>query len=77
MKLYPFTNQTLVSFGISTACFFAFYYWEFPFYPIINILLKSILVVLIYVFLNYKLKLSEDVNAVIVKSFKMIGITIT
>jgi O-antigen/teichoic acid export membrane protein len=77
MKLYPFSNATLVSFAISAACFFAFYFWEFSFYPIINIVLKSILVALIYVFLSYKLKVSVDVNAVIAKSFKRIGITIT
>lgn len=76
MKLYPFTNQTLISFGISLACFFAFYYWEFPFHPIINILLKSILVTLIYVFLNYKLKVSEEINSVVVKTFKIVGIAI-
>jgi O-antigen/teichoic acid export membrane protein len=77
MKLYPFSIATLVSFAISAACFFAFYFWEFSFYPIINIILKSILVALIYVFLSYKLKVSVDVNEVIAKSFKRIGITIT
>jgi O-antigen/teichoic acid export membrane protein len=76
MKLYPFTNQTLVSFGILLACFFAFYYWEFPFHPIINILLKSILVAFIYMFLNYKLKVSEEINSVVVKTFKIVGIAI-
>ena len=76
MKLYPFTNQTLVSFGISLVSFFVFYYWSFPFHPIISILLKSILVVLFYLFLNYKLKVSEDINTVIGKTFKLIGLAI-
>ena len=76
MKLYPFTKQTLVSFGISLVSFFVFYYWSFPFHPIVSILLKSILVVLFYLFLNYKLKVSEDINTVMSKTFKLIGITI-
>lgn len=76
MKLYPFTMQTLVSFGISLVSFFVFYYWSFPFHPIVSILLKSILVVLFYLFLNYKLKVSEDINTVIGKTFKIFGITI-
>ena len=76
MKLYPFTYQTLVSFVISLVSFFVFYYWSFPFHPIISILLKSILVVLFYLFLSYKLKVSEDINTVIGKTLKIIGIAI-
>jgi O-antigen/teichoic acid export membrane protein len=76
MKLYPFTYQTLVSFVISLVSFFVFYYWSFPFHPIISILLKSILVVLFYLFLSYKLKVSEDINSVIGKTLKIIGIAI-
>lgn len=76
MKLYPFTSATLVSFGISLGCFFAFYFWEFPLHPIVNILIKSILIGIIYVFLNYKLKVSEEINSVVEKSLKMVGIII-
>ena len=62
MKLYPFTKNTLVSFVISSIIFLAFYFWDFPFYPITNIVLKSILLTLVYVFVNYKLKLSLEIN---------------
>lgn len=65
MNLYPFTNKTLESLGILAVCFFLFYFWDFPFHAIINIGLKSILVSFLYVFLNYKLQISEEVNAVI------------
>jgi cytochrome c oxidase assembly factor CtaG len=53
-------------------CFFGFYYWEFPFHPIVNIMLKSILVSIVYVGIVYKTKLSEDLNGVIEKVLKMI-----
>lgn len=72
MKLYPFTNKTLVSFGVLIVAFFAFYYWEFPFHPLPNIVLKSTLVCAVYVFVNYKLKLSSDFNNVVNSILKMV-----
>lgn len=65
MDLYPFTNKTLQSLGILAVCFGLFYFWDFPFHPIINIGLKSILVSILYVFLNYNFQISEEVNTVI------------
>jgi len=65
MDLYPFTHKTLQSLGILAACFLLFYFWDFPFHPIINIALKSILVSLIYTYLNYRFRISEEVNSVI------------
>lgn len=65
MKLYPFSNKTLLSFGILIATFLLFYYWDFPFNPILNIVLKSILVTILYVFVNYKLVISGEFNQVV------------
>lgn len=65
MDLYPFSKNTLVSLGISLGCFLGFYYWDFPFHPIVNIGLKSVLVAGIYVYINYKLKISEEFNQVV------------
>ncbi|HNP32859.1 MAG TPA: oligosaccharide flippase family protein [Flavobacterium sp.] len=70
LDLYPFTNKTLQSLAILAVCFLLFYFWDFPFYTIINIILKSILVSLLYVFLNYKLQISEEVNGVIANVLK-------
>lgn len=65
MKLYPFTANTFKSFGIIIGLFLAFYFWEFPFNPFVNIILKSILITIIYVYLNYVFKISTDINYVI------------
>jgi hypothetical protein len=65
MDLYPFTNKTLYSLGILAVCFGLFYFWDFPFYTLINIILKSILITIFYGFLNYKLQISEEVNKVV------------
>lgn len=73
MNLFPFTSKTVISFGILLACFLGFYFWEFPFHPILNIGLKSILVSIIYLMLSYKLKLSNDINVVMENVLRKIG----
>jgi hypothetical protein len=65
MNLYPFTIKTLQSLGILALCFLLFYFWDFPFHAILNIGCKSILVSLLYGYLNYRLQISEEVNNVI------------
>jgi O-antigen/teichoic acid export membrane protein len=65
MKLFPFTKNTIVSFVITVVLFLAFYFWEFPFHPIINIGLKSILLSVLYLALHYYFKVSSDINFVI------------
>ena len=64
MKLYPFTIKTLYSLGIISFVFLLFYFWDFNFHPIINIALKSILITLVYGFLNYKLQISSEINTI-------------
>ncbi|WP_286927583.1 polysaccharide biosynthesis C-terminal domain-containing protein [Flavobacterium sp. UBA4197] len=71
MKLFPFSRNTLYSFGISLFCFFAFYYWDFPFHPVISIGMKSVLITIVYLYLNYFFKISEDINMVLLKALKM------
>jgi len=73
MDLYPFTNKTLQSFGIITACFLLFYFWDFPFHPILNIALKSVLISGFYVVANYKLAISEELNGIVKSLLKRIG----
>jgi O-antigen/teichoic acid export membrane protein len=74
LNLNPFTIKTVHSFALLIACFLLFYFWDFHFHPIINILLKSGLITVFYLFFNYKLKISQDFNRVvlsILKRFKM------
>lgn len=65
MKLFPFTKKTVISIAITLALFFGFYFWEFPFHPIINIGLKSVLLSVLYLALHYYFKVSSDINFVI------------
>ncbi len=65
MHLYPFGPTTLNSFLIIAVLLAVFYFWEFPFEPIFNIALKSILITISYFYLNYKFKISMDINELI------------
>jgi len=65
MDLFPFTKKTIVSLGIIALTFVVFYFWNFSFHPILNIVLKSVLISLFYWLLNYKLMISDDINGVI------------
>jgi O-antigen/teichoic acid export membrane protein len=65
MNLYPFSINTLKSFVIILLVFAVFYFWDFKFRPIINIMLKSVLISLIYIYVNYKLVISAEINGVI------------
>lgn len=72
MKLFPFTSKTVTAFGILIGCFLLFYFWDFPFHPIINIGLKSLIVSVVYLTLSYQLKLSTDFNLVMKNILKKI-----
>jgi O-antigen/teichoic acid export membrane protein len=65
LDLYPFTKQTIESLVITAVLFLLFYFWDFPFHPIIAIGLKSILVTLLYVYINYRMVISPEINGVL------------
>lgn len=63
--MYPFTSATWKSLCIIAGIFLAFYFWEFPFHPFVNIFLKSGLIAGLYVYLNHIFEISPDVNAIV------------
>ncbi len=66
-KIQPFTINTAKTFTLLLVLIVAFYFWEFSFHPIVNIILKSILISLCYVFVVYRFNLSEDITAILNK----------
>ncbi len=76
LDLYPFTKQTIHSMVLTFALFLVFYFWEFPFFQLISIALKSVLVTILYLYLNYKFRISPDINNVIDSIFKKLGFKI-
>lgn len=71
-KMIPFTMATLKTLGLILVCVGLFYFWEFPFYAIINIGLKTLLICVFYGYTVYTLKLSDDISSIINKLLKRI-----
>ncbi len=70
LNMLPFTKSTFKTLVLIVFMVVAFYFWEFPFHPIINIGLKSVLIAVIYVFVVYKYNFSEDITSILKKVFK-------
>jgi O-antigen/teichoic acid export membrane protein len=66
-QIVPFSIKTLILLIVIGVFYTAFSFWDFKFHPILNILLKSILISGIYVLIVYKLKISTEMNQLISK----------
>lgn len=66
-KILPFTNETFKVLVLLIVVGAIFSFVSFPFHPIINIGLKSILMIVLYVGILYRFKISEDVYGVLNK----------
>jgi O-antigen/teichoic acid export membrane protein len=62
--LLPMTRKTYLLLLLLVIFFIGFYFWEFPFHPIINIVLKSFLLGVMYLIVTVKLKIAEEAIAV-------------
>lgn len=70
-KIHPFTPDILRITGLISLSILLFYFWEFSFNPIINIALKSALITVLYVFVVYRFKFSEDISTLIDRYLKI------
>ena len=80
LKMFPYTKKTFQMILIIIILFLGFYYWNFatpefsinntPIDPIINIILKSILIIVVYVFVVIKLSISEQMNNLVARFIK-------
>ena len=69
LKMHPYTKNTKFILLIVVVLFFTFYFIQFDISPILSILLKSVLLVVIFIFSIVKFQLSEDINKLIRKYF--------
>lgn len=70
-KMIPFTINTLKVGLLMVGMLLLFYFWEFSFHPLINIALKSVFIMLIYVVFIFKMKVSDDISLVMRKYLRM------
>ncbi len=66
-KMQPFTLQTLIILLFTGGLTAIFYFWEFQFHPILNILLKSTIATAIYGLVALRFNFSEDINQLVRK----------
>lgn len=67
----PFTREMAKVSALIFLVFVLFYFWEFPFHPILNIALKSALIVGLYVYVIFRLSISEDISGMIKKYLRL------
>ncbi len=68
--MFPFTVDTLKVLGLLIFVGVLFYLFNFTFHPIVNIILKSMLMSLMYIGILYRFKISEDIFGVLSNWFK-------
>ena len=69
-NIMPFTGETAKIAGLLILMMAIFYFIELDFKPLVNIVLKSILITAIYVGALYRYKISEDVYAILSGFFR-------
>jgi O-antigen/teichoic acid export membrane protein len=74
LRIQPFSWATFKLSMTIVVLYFSFYFWNFSFHPLINILLNCGLISLIYIFLMQRLKISEEISELIRLIFKSLKI---
>jgi O-antigen/teichoic acid export membrane protein len=69
-KMMPFSVNTMKVILLLLVSMAVFYFWDFTFHPVLNILLKSILISITYGYVVYAFHLSEDISMLLNKIFK-------
>ncbi|GAA4301579.1 lipopolysaccharide biosynthesis protein [Aestuariibaculum suncheonense] len=70
-KILPFTMNTVKTGAVIVSGVLLFYFWDFPFHPIVNIGLKSTLIGLSYVYVIHKFKLSDNISSLLDRFIKL------
>ena len=71
LNVQPFSMSTLKIVLLLMVMILAMYFWEFPFHPVVNIALKSAIVLIVYFILVLKMNISEDISMQIKKYLKL------
>ncbi|MCX7547355.1 polysaccharide biosynthesis C-terminal domain-containing protein [Xanthomarina sp. F1114] len=70
-RMLPFSVNTVKVIVLLLVGLGVFYFWDFPFHPIVNIALKSTLITISYGALVYTLNLSDDISTLLNKIFRI------
>lgn len=70
-KIHPFTRETFYGLLLILVLSLGFYFWDFPWHPVINIILKSGLIALLYVGIIFYFKISPEINGIIARTLRL------
>ncbi|MDU8886176.1 polysaccharide biosynthesis C-terminal domain-containing protein [Yeosuana sp. MJ-SS3] len=73
-RMMPFTLDTVKTFVLILVSIGVFYFWDFSFSPIINIIIKSLIITLFYGLIVYFFRFSEDISTIIDYLLKKVNI---
>jgi len=68
-NMHPFSKSTAMIVLLIVVFVAGFYFWDFGFHPIVNIILKSGLIGAFYITLLYLLRISDDINTIVKRIF--------
>ena len=69
-KIHPFTFETLKVFAILLILGSIFYVLALPFHPLVNIAIKGLLTIAVYLVILYRFKVSDDVHNLLSRYLK-------
>ena len=69
LKIQPFELDTIKILALISIVYAGFYFWNLPFHPIVNIGIKSGIIVFIYAFFVNKFHISKDITSLVFKYF--------
>lgn len=67
----PVTSKTVILVLVIVLLYGVFYFVNFNFHPVVNILLKSILIIAAYLIIVFKLNVSDEINFQLHKLFRL------
>ena len=70
-KILPFTENTFKLSVLLIIGIVGFYFWDFEFHPILNMLFKSIIIGSLYTIVIYKMNISDEITLLIKKYLRL------
>ncbi len=70
MHMQPFSRNTVIVLVVIAVLYLSFNFWNFTFHPVINIVLKTLIISVIYGIVIFKLKVSNDIQDAYAKYVK-------
>lgn len=70
VKIHPFEKNTVKILTVILLVYGLFYFWNFNFHPLINIILNSSLILVVYAVIVKKTRISDELNEFVLNFFK-------